>query len=575
MKLEFIDLGKLAISPANMRMGKKAPDISDILPSIRARGVLVPILVRPGLQPDSFEIVAGQRRFLAARTIAAETGTDEPMPCAILEEHDDAAALEASLIENLARLNPDEVCQWESFTRLVKEGRTSEEIASTFGLPALMVRRILALGNLLPAIRESYRRQEIDAASIRLLTMASKKQQKDWLTLHEDEYAHAPTGQQLKSWLMGGQSIAVRHALFDLDAYKGQILADLFGEDRYFAEAGQFWVAQNEAIEERRTAFLEAGWSDAVILAPSDYFHGWEYEKTPKRKGGKVYIDVRASGEVSFHEGYLSHKEARRREAAEVASPGIRSRRPEMSGPLQTYVDLHRHAAVRAAMIDHGWVALRLMVAHVITGSSLWHVRVEPQTARNEHIAESIETSAAEAAFDARRRLVLDLLGFSSEEPTLIGGTHDMASLFLRLIDLSDTALMEVAAIAMGESLAAGSGIIEPLGQHLGIDMRHVWQADDAFFELLRDREVLGCIMSEVAGEDVASANAGDKVKTAKAIIRDYLEGRNGRSKVASWVPRWMAFPASFYTARGGITPPVAPEIEQEGDIPETLPEAA
>jgi ParB family transcriptional regulator, chromosome partitioning protein len=40
MKLDFIALDKLSISPANMRTGKKPPDIANILPSVRARGIL-------------------------------------------------------------------------------------------------------------------------------------------------------------------------------------------------------------------------------------------------------------------------------------------------------------------------------------------------------------------------------------------------------------------------------------------------------------------------------------------------------------------------------------------------------
>ena len=59
MRLSFIDLGKLSISKANMRYAKKAPDVSDILPTVRARGVLVPLIVRPNCGPDAYEIVAG------------------------------------------------------------------------------------------------------------------------------------------------------------------------------------------------------------------------------------------------------------------------------------------------------------------------------------------------------------------------------------------------------------------------------------------------------------------------------------------------------------------------------------
>src|SRR3546814_7932036 len=42
MKLDFIPLDKLSVSKANMRHGKKPPDISDILPTVRARGVIQP-----------------------------------------------------------------------------------------------------------------------------------------------------------------------------------------------------------------------------------------------------------------------------------------------------------------------------------------------------------------------------------------------------------------------------------------------------------------------------------------------------------------------------------------------------
>src|SRR3546814_2676299 len=103
------------------------------------------------------------------------------MPCAILSDSDDADAIEASLIENVARLDPDEVTQWETFTRLVKEGRDVGDIAATFGLPDMMVRRVLALGNLMPRIRDLYRNEKIDPATVRHLTMASKAQQRAWL----------------------------------------------------------------------------------------------------------------------------------------------------------------------------------------------------------------------------------------------------------------------------------------------------------------------------------------------------------------------------------------------------------
>jgi ParB family chromosome partitioning protein len=62
MTLVFIDQDKLSVSKTNMRYGKKAPDVSDLLPTVRKRGVIQTLLVRPNCQDGHFEIVAGSRR---------------------------------------------------------------------------------------------------------------------------------------------------------------------------------------------------------------------------------------------------------------------------------------------------------------------------------------------------------------------------------------------------------------------------------------------------------------------------------------------------------------------------------
>ncbi|MDB5708473.1 MAG: chromosome partitioning protein ParB [Sphingomonas bacterium] len=556
MKLDFIDRGKLSVSKTNMRYTRKAPDVSDILPTVRKRGIIVPLLVRPNCSPEAFEIVAGARRWTADGIIFGEGIDHGPLPCAILEEGDDADAIEASMIENMARLDADEVTQWENFVRLVKEGRTPDDISATFGLPELMVRRVLALGNLLPRIRDLYRREKIDAATVRHLTLASKSQQKAWLALYDDPDNYTPTGHQLKAWLFGGQSIKAEHALFDVEGSGVQTIADLFGDDRYFVDADAFWTAQNAAIDAKRDAYIEDGWSDVVIVPPTEHFQSWEYEKAGKRKGGRVYIAVRSSGEVSFHEGYVTRKEARRIEKGEAIGTGQKPARPEVTSTMQTYIDLHRHAAVRAALTGHPKIALRLLVAHVIVGSHLFRVTPEAQTTRNDEVRESLETSRGETEFDEKRRAVLALLGFSGEEPTVTGGNGDdygLAGVFLRLLELPDRAVMDVITVVIGETLAAGSAAVEAVGSEIGIDMAEWWQADAVFFELIRDKEVLRRIVAEVAGEAVASANAGEKAKTLKKIVRDHLDGADGRAKVERWVPKWMAFPPAAYTARGGV----------------------
>ena len=127
MNLQQISLDQLKTTSVNVRK-KGGKDIADLLPSIRSLGLLQPLLVRPNC--EGFEIVAGQRRYHALCTLAAETdGIAEPVPCIVMEDGEDARAIEASLAENLARLPMDEIDQYRAFAALVKQGLDAEEIA--------------------------------------------------------------------------------------------------------------------------------------------------------------------------------------------------------------------------------------------------------------------------------------------------------------------------------------------------------------------------------------------------------------------------------------------------------------
>lgn len=363
MELKHLDLNQLHISPLNMRHGRKSPDIADILPGIRERGVLQPLLVRPNA--DGFEIVAGRRRFFAAKAVEAERGSFDPVPCAIMEEGDDAAAIEASLLENIARQDADEITQYETFVKLIHAGKKVEEIALTFGLTERQVEQRLALGNLLPTIRELYRREVIEADSLQLLTMASKAQQKEWLRLHEDGQ-NAPYGYQLKQWLFGGASISTKTALFPLEDYKGGIKADLFGEDSYFADAGAFWPMQETALAARKEAFLAAKWTDVILLDRGAHFDQWAHEKVAKKDGGKVYVTVSHRGEVEFFHGWLPRKGVKAAQKAGKSGQNTEASRPPMTQAMENYLVLHRHAAVRLALMDDPATAFRLMVANAV-----------------------------------------------------------------------------------------------------------------------------------------------------------------------------------------------------------------
>lgn len=550
MELAHIELGKLKISKCNMRYRDPPPDVSDILPSIRTKGVLQPLIVRA--EDGKFGVVAGRRRYYSLRAIKEDAGDVAPPPCAIMAEGDNAEAIEASLLENTARRDPDPMREYETFVRLIKEGRTVDNIAATFGMTGTQVKQRLALGNLISGIREAYRAEEIDDETVRHLTLASPSQQRKWLKLYNDPDQYAPRGFQLKQWLFGGQQIAIRNALFKLSDYTGQTIEDLFGEDSYFADADLFWALQNRAIAAKRDGLLKAGWGDVEILEIGQRFAQYEHVKVPKKKGGKVFIAIAHDGEVAIHEGWLTPKEAKKlakAEAREAAHEGEAddpshsvTPKPAMTKALENYIDLHRHALVRLALIGNPAVAFRLAVAHMAAPSGNWSVKPDPQSARSDAIGQSIASSPAQAAFDAERQAVHALLGWTEgDEEAFV--YRETADVFEKLLTLSETDVMRIAAFFMARSLSVGSASVEAAGAQLKIDARAHWQPDDAFFDLIRDRATLNVLLAEIAGEAVARGNVAEKAKLQKQIIRDYLNGSNGRAKVENWLPRWLCFP--------------------------------
>ncbi len=565
MKLQYIELSNLKLSPTNVRKRGAEENLAELTASIRSLGVIQPLLVRPNC--DGFEVVAGQRRLLACQALAQESGKAEPVPCAVLESGDDALAIEASLAENVARLPMDEIDQYEAFAALRAQGRDIAAIANQFGVTEMLVKRRLAIAELITPILNAYRKGEIEPETIQQLTIATKAQQKAWFKLFRDPDEEAPTGRWLKEWLFGAE-IPVSSALFPVEQYTGNVVADLFGEQRYFDDAEKFWKLQTEAVIQKQAAYLEAGWSDVVIMEIGKGFYQYDKVKRGKKDGGKVYISCAANGEIGFHEGWLEEKEAARRDKAKAKAEAQAEAKgdakkdcvpatPELTQAAIRYLDLHRQNAVRVELLKTPQIALRLIAASVIGREGLWDVRPENQDARrNEETAKSIEGSRATAAFDTELKAVCELLGLPAKDGFVLGakfGKTDTTLLFVRLLALSDKDVLRVLTFLMAESLPAGSEAVETLGHILDVDMNKWWAPDDAFFDLLRDKPAINAMLAEVGGKQAASVNVTATAKVQKDAIRHCLAGTAGRKKVENWKPRYMRFPIQGYTKRRGL----------------------
>jgi len=130
--------------------------------SIREVGVLQPVLVRP--VGDGFELVAGERRWRAARRVGLQT-----IP-ALVRETDDSAALEHALIENLHRdeLNPLE--EAAAYQQLIEDfGLTHDDVASRVGKSRATVTNALRLLQLPPTIQRLVQERSISMGHARAL----------------------------------------------------------------------------------------------------------------------------------------------------------------------------------------------------------------------------------------------------------------------------------------------------------------------------------------------------------------------------------------------------------------------
>lgn len=122
--------------------------LEELAASIRAQGVIQPVVVRP-LGAERYEIIAGERRWRASQL----AGLTE-VPC-LVRDVPDEAALALALIENIQReaLNPIEMAQ--ALRRLIDEfGMTHQEVADAVGQSRSAVSNLLRLLNLAEPVQE-------------------------------------------------------------------------------------------------------------------------------------------------------------------------------------------------------------------------------------------------------------------------------------------------------------------------------------------------------------------------------------------------------------------------------------
>jgi len=160
-----LGIADLRPSPFQPRTTIDPVAIEELATSIRARGVLQPLLVRPDPEtPGRYQIIAGERRWRAAQA----AGIHE-IPV-IVRDLTDSDAMVVALVENLQRQDLNAIEEADGYRRLLEEfGVTQESLGQSVGKSRSHIANTLRLLNLPDAVQNEVRKGTLSAGHARAL----------------------------------------------------------------------------------------------------------------------------------------------------------------------------------------------------------------------------------------------------------------------------------------------------------------------------------------------------------------------------------------------------------------------
>ncbi len=146
--MRVVPIDHIEPNPEQPRLVFEPEALNELAASIREHGVLQPILVRP-LGPNTYQIVAGERRWRASRLAGLTT-----IP-ALIEDIDDDTSLEIAIIENLQREDLSPLDEAAMYDRMVHEhGYSIRKLADKLGKDKGYLENRLRLADAPPEVRE-------------------------------------------------------------------------------------------------------------------------------------------------------------------------------------------------------------------------------------------------------------------------------------------------------------------------------------------------------------------------------------------------------------------------------------
>jgi len=157
-EIREIPLDDLLISKGQVRVKDVGKEIDELAESIRVMGLLEPIVVCEAEKPGKFEILTGQRRFLAHKALKRKS-----IKAAILKHRvDEATAKAISVTENLIRRDLSQKELIDACTSLYKKYGTVKAVVETTGLNARQVSQYVKYDRLIPQLKKLVDTGDVD-----------------------------------------------------------------------------------------------------------------------------------------------------------------------------------------------------------------------------------------------------------------------------------------------------------------------------------------------------------------------------------------------------------------------------